>query len=101
MRRRGRPALRLVQRDANTAPAIASGGSYLPNSFQWSRRVYAIAFDLDTEMLDKHHPGPYSKYGYEEICRVLEQHGFARQQGSVYFSQKPDASPVTCVLAVQ
>jgi virulence-associated protein VapD len=81
--------------------ANVTSGSELPNSFQWSRRVYAIAFDLDTEMLATHYPGASHTNGYDDIRRVFEDYGFARQQGSVYFSQRADASPVTCVLAVQ
>ena len=63
--------------------------------------MYAIAFDLDTEMLATHYPSPTPTNGYDDIRRVFEEYGFARQQGSVYFSQRADASPVTCVLAVQ
>jgi virulence-associated protein VapD len=102
MRRRIRPALRLVDRTArDDAPNATASGSYLPNSFQWSRRVYAIAFDLDTEMLATHYPAASHTNGYDDIRRVFEEYGFLRQQGSVYFSQRDDASPVTCVLAVQ
>ncbi len=63
--------------------------------------MYAIAFDLDTEMLTTHYPGASPNNGYDDIRRVFEEFSFARQQGSVYFSQRSDASPVTCVLAVQ
>lgn len=102
MRRHHRPALRLVDRAERNDPANATAsGSYLPNSFQWSRRVYAITFDLDTEMLATHYPVASHTNGYDDIRRVFEEYGFLRQQGSVYFSQRDDASPVTCVLAVQ
>lgn len=63
--------------------------------------MYAIAFDLDTEMLAAHYPVASHTNGYDDIRRVFEEYGFMRQQGSVYFSQRADASPVTCVLAVQ
>lgn len=63
--------------------------------------MYAIAFDLDTERLNRHYPGNTPNNGYEDIRRVFERHGFVRQQGSVYFSNGANPSPVTCVLAVQ
>ncbi|MGE0254480.1 MAG: virulence factor [Alphaproteobacteria bacterium] len=63
--------------------------------------MHAIVFDLDTELLDKHHPGSYGRNAYEDIRRVLEEHGFERQQGSVYFASSDKIDAVKCVLAVQ
>ena len=62
--------------------------------------MYAIAFDLDTELLQQAYPGPAWRHGYAEMRAILEAEGFAWQQGSVYFG---DASvdPVKCVLATQ
>jgi virulence-associated protein VapD len=37
---------------------------------------------------------------YDTICRVLGEHGFQRQQRSLYFGKK-GSSAITCVLAVQ
>jgi len=62
--------------------------------------MYAIAFDLDTERLRNHYPGDSFTHGYDDICRVLQQFGFSRQQGSVYFGDEK-VTPVTCVMAVQ
>lgn len=62
--------------------------------------MYAICFDLDTERLQQNYPGPSYQNGYGEIRSVLAQHGFNWQQGSVYFGDE-DATPVTCVLAIQ
>lgn len=62
-------------------------------------RVYAIAFDMDTETLQKAYSGPSWNNAYAEIQRVLGRHGFLRQQGSVYFGG-PQVNAVTCVLAV-
>lgn len=62
--------------------------------------MYAIAFDLEIEKLKQVYPGRYHENAYNDICRVLGQHGFVRQQGSVYFGHK-DTTPVHCVLAVQ
>ena len=60
-------------------------------------RVYAIAFDLDIEALRKHYGDPYNN-AYHEIRSVLKRHGFAWQQGSVYFGDQT-INAVTCVLA--
>ena len=60
-------------------------------------RVYAIAFDLDIESLRKHYGDPYNN-AYAEIRNVLKRHGFAWQQGSVYFGDET-INAVTCVLA--
>ena len=62
------------------------------------RRVYAIAFDMDTDTLQKSYPGATWTNAYTEIKKVLDRHGFIRQQGSVYFGG-PKVNAVTCVLA--
>jgi len=61
-------------------------------------RMYAIAFDMDTDTLQKAYSGPSWNNAYSEIQRVLARHGFNRQQGSVYFGG-PQVNAVTCVLA--
>lgn len=60
-------------------------------------RVYAIAFDLDIESLRRAYGDPYNN-AYAEIRNVLKRHGFAWQQGSVYFGDER-INAVTCVLA--
>ena len=62
--------------------------------------MYAIAFDLDMASLERCYPGVHARSAYDDIRRVLEPHGFQRQQGSVYFGNK-HATPVSCVMAVQ
>jgi virulence-associated protein VapD len=62
--------------------------------------VYAIAFDLDTEGLERLYGSPHWRNAYEDIRRIFVQHGFERQQGSVYFGNDR-TTPVNCVLAVQ
>lgn len=84
-----------VIRDKQSA-AMRQG---LPPSFKRGSTVYAIAFDMDIESLRQNYGDPYNG-AYVEIRRVLKSHGFAWQQGSVYFGG--DAiSAVTCVLAAQ
>lgn len=62
--------------------------------------AYAIAFDLDTEMLRQTYPTASHNNAYADIRRVLEPLGFNWQQGSVYFGN-PDINAVQCVLAAQ
>jgi virulence-associated protein VapD len=62
-------------------------------------RMYAIAFDMDTDTLQKsYHTTSYQNV-YTDIRRVLEKYGFPWQQGSVYFGGD-SINAVTCVLAV-
>jgi virulence-associated protein VapD len=62
--------------------------------------MYAIAFDLDTDMLAKTYGTPSYNNAYTDIKNVLSGYGFTRQQGSVYFGDgKVDA--VKTVMATQ
>ncbi len=70
----------------------------LPDDFKPEETVYAIAFDMDVEQLRVHYGDPY-KNAYLEIRRVLEEHQFQWQQGSVYFGG-PEVSAATVMLAV-
>ena len=62
-------------------------------------RVYAISFDLNLASLARAYAGSHQS-AYDIICRVLGEHGFQRQQQSLYFGKK-GSSAITCVLAVQ
>src|SRR5689334_5873119 len=105
MRRRlQRRPLRIVSARVET-PSDDDGdqlsGSELSNSFRWSPRMYAIAFDLDQEMLDRHYPGNTKTCAYGDIERVFAKYGFQRQQGSVFFGDARVSSSVHCFLAVR
>ena len=63
--------------------------------------MYAIAFDLDTEMLERHYPGNTPTNAYGDIERIFSKYGFMRQQGSLFFGNAKVANSVQCVLAVQ
>ncbi len=63
--------------------------------------MYAIAFDLEQDTLSKTYGTPTYTNAYSDIKKVLEQYGFSRQQGSVYFGDVDKVDAVTCVLAVQ
>lgn len=62
--------------------------------------MYAIVFDLDQETLSKTYYVPSYQNAYGDIKKVLESHGFTRQQGSVYFGNVGEVDAVSCVLAV-
>ncbi|MGF1500936.1 MAG: virulence factor [Paracoccaceae bacterium] len=62
--------------------------------------MYAITFDMDTARMQELDPNESWKNGYAEIRRILSEHGFEWQQGSVYFGNDR-VNAVTCVLAVQ
>ncbi len=83
--------LATLRRPKISTPASAAG----PRE---DKRVYAIAFDMDTDTLQKSYPGASWTNAYSEIKKVLDRHGFIRQQGSVYFGG-PSVNAVTCVLA--
>lgn len=61
--------------------------------------MYAITCELDTDTLGKTYHNPSYQNAYNDIKAVLQQHGFGRQQGSVYFGNN-SVDPVTCVIAV-
>jgi virulence-associated protein VapD len=69
---------------ATPTPKAGSLRHGLPAPFKKDGVVYAIAFDMDIEQLRIHYGDPYNN-AYLEIRRILEGHGFAWQQGSVYF----------------
>lgn len=54
---------------------------------RWSDgRMYAIAFDLDKSACMKYYPGADWRSAYADIRRIMEEHGFWGQQGSLYYS---------------
>ena len=69
-----------------------------PTTAAQEPRMYAIAFDMDTDTLQKAYPAPSWNNADADIQRVLNRHGFTRQQGSVYFGGS-EVNAVTCVLA--
>lgn len=83
--------------------ALSAGPSALRHaaeSLEPGAFMYAIAFDMDTESLQQHYGSPSYNNAYADIRkRLTQQHGFTRQQGSVYFGG-PNVNAVTCVLAV-
>jgi virulence-associated protein VapD len=76
------------------------GGPRQRQPMRRNGRVYAIAFDLHAQTAEKLCGANWRGTCYDQIERVLGQHGFYRQQGSLYFGNE-DSNPVTCVTAVQ
>ncbi len=87
-------------------PRTWAPGAKSPEAFSLSQQptgkfiMYAIAFDMDTETLKASYPNESYNNAYGDIKKVLESHGFTRQQGSVYFGDPKTVTAVTCVLAV-
>jgi virulence-associated protein VapD len=69
----------------------------LPAPFKKDGVVYALALDMDIEQLRLNYGDPNN--AYLEIRRVLEGHGFAWQQGSVYFGNA-SVTAVSVMVAV-
>lgn len=61
--------------------------------------MYAIAFDLDTEMLTKTYRNDSYNNAYSDISKTLTSHGFSKQQGSMYFGNI-NSTAVDCTLAI-
>lgn len=51
-------------------------------------RVYAIAFDIDSAIAEKHCGQNWRGTCYAKIASVLAEFGFTRVQGSVYFGEE-------------
>ncbi|MBX3568888.1 MAG: virulence factor [Rhizobiaceae bacterium] len=62
--------------------------------------MYAITFDLDTQLLEQSYGNASWRNAYTDIRNALRRHGFDWQQGSVHFGDNT-VTAVTCVLAAQ
>ena len=62
--------------------------------------MYAITFDLNTKVLEASYDTASWQNAYADVGRFLRQHGFDRQQDSVYFGDET-VDVVRCQLAVQ
>ncbi|MEI6986452.1 MAG: hypothetical protein WCK65_10000 [Rhodospirillaceae bacterium] len=63
------------------------------------KAMYAIAFDLETSILEEQYHNDSWKNAYADIRNALKPYGFTGQQGSVYFGDET-VDAVQCVLAV-
>ena len=64
------------------------------------KRMYAIVFDLDPDVLSETYPAHTYTNVYSDIKRALASHGFTQMQGSAYFGNAAKVDAVSCVLAV-
>lgn len=62
--------------------------------------MYAVSFDLDTQVLQKTYDGPSWQNAYGKIKSFMDSNGFSWQQGSVYFGDDKMTS-VKCVMVIQ
>jgi virulence-associated protein VapD len=62
--------------------------------------TFAIAFDLDTQILQELYPSASWNNAYSDIRSFLEANGFEHKQGSVYFG-RDTIDVVSCVLVAQ
>lgn len=62
--------------------------------------MYAIVFDLDTQMLQQLYPNESWRNGYTDIRNYLTERGFEWMQGSTYFGDET-VDAVKCVRIVQ
>ena len=83
-----------------TVPTKPQALTSIPGRKSENVRMYAIAFDLDTQTIKDTYPVESYNNAYPDIRKVLEKFGFDWQQGSVYFGGEA-VDAVTCVLAVQ
>ncbi len=61
---------------------------------------YAIAFDLSTDALKQYYSSTSPSNAYNEIGKFLNNRGFSRRQGSLYFGDN-NVNAVQCVVVVQ
>ena len=82
------------------APPRPVGGAGHNSGRRLTPSMFAITFDMDTTVLQASYHNASWQNAYNDIGRTLSQHGFSRQQGSVYFGDDT-VDAVRCVLAVQ
>jgi virulence-associated protein VapD len=103
------PSRRHVSRHTNenrgpylaVIPGLGHNARWPETTTSKDSRMYAISFDLDTDRLKRNYHNQSYNNAYDEIRRILEEHSFTRQQGSVYFGDPKEVTAVTTVLAVQ
>jgi virulence-associated protein VapD len=89
----------------NTILSVREDGAAFRGAGDNSRRgrsgsMYAIVFDLDTQVLESVCGEPSWRNAYSDIRGKLSGFGFDWQQGSTYFGNDT-VDAVTCVIAVQ
>jgi virulence-associated protein VapD len=62
--------------------------------------MYAIVFDLDTQVLQQIYPNASYQNAYSDVRKFLTSRGFEWKQGSTYFGDET-VDAVHCVTVVQ
>jgi virulence-associated protein VapD len=86
--------------DGPSRPTIFSEKRRFGHNSGVRKSMYAIIFDLDTEMLRQTYPTPSYNNAYTDIRGFLSARGFEWVQGSGYFGDD-SVDAVKCVLTVQ
>lgn len=63
--------------------------------------MYAIAFDLDIDVLKNTYENTNYTNAYNDIRKFLESNGFEWKQGSMYFGDIKLIDAVKCVITIQ
>lgn len=87
----------LSTRGSQGKPTVAGIGH---NRLRTGGRMYAIVFDLDTQILQQVYPSTSWNNAYTDIGNYLTARGFEWKQGSTYFGDDT-VDAVRCVTTVQ
>jgi len=101
MNRRAKPETAIEATPVQLNKSMLSGILGLPLPPTNHEQMYAMSFDLDTDMLHQLYPGESWRNAHGEVRRILMEEGFEWQQGSVYFGSTEKIDAVRCVLASQ
>jgi hypothetical protein len=72
--------------NSETKPSfLAKGVGVFKLIIKRRHKMYAVVFDLDQETLSETYHNDSYKNAYGDIKKVLETHGFSRQQGTEVF----------------
>ena len=63
--------------------------------------MYAVVFDLDTEMLSQTYGSTSPQNAYGDIKKFMLENGFEWKQGSVYYGDPERINAATCVTTIQ
>ena len=91
--------LKNVERPTD-APRSLSEMEINPALPEGKQTMYAVAFDLDTEMLSETY-GTSPQNAYGDIKKFMLENGFEWKQGSVYYGNPERINAATCVTTIQ
>jgi virulence-associated protein VapD len=83
------------------APSSLTELGVNPHILEGTYTMYAVAFDLDTELLGQTYGKPNPNNAYAEIRNFMTSNGFNWQQGSLYYGDPERINAVTCMTVIQ